>query len=246
LATDIVNAGSTALSGSDAFIDWFKGLHIKVNNASQATGEGAILSVNILDPEAQMVLNYTDNSGTPKAEVLGFKLGADIAYFNHFSHDYSSTSVEALLNNPSLGENEFYVQSMAGINTEIEFPHLKKLSEVKNIVINKAVLELPTNTATSTNYPNPSSTFIIGFSNEGETIFLPDQFLGSIGGTLGADATYKYNITSFVNRVISGELTNAKVRVGAIGGSVSANRAVFYGVNSSSAKPVLKLYYSTY
>ncbi|MFP5471827.1 MAG: DUF4270 domain-containing protein [Bacteroidia bacterium] len=247
LANDIINAGSTALSGDDAFVSWFKGLHIKVNNSTQASGEGAIVGIDIHSTEAKLVLNYTDASDTnvPKKQ-FDFKLGSNIAYFNHFTHDYTGTSVEALLNNPSLGDNEFYIQSMAGVNTEIDFPHLKNLAGVKNIVINKAILELPINNSSSTNYANPSSTFIFGFSNDGETVFLPDQFLGSIGGTLGTDATYKFNITSFVNKIISGEWTTSKLRVGPVGGSVTANRAVLYGVSSSSAKPVLKLYYSTY
>lgn len=247
LANDIMTAGSDAL-GSDAnFIDWFKGLHIKVNNTSQAPEQGAILSINILNNEAKMVVNYTDNNPTtPETKDFSFKLGTNIAYFNHFSHDYSGTAIEAQLNDPNLSKNEFFIQAMAGVNTEIDFPHLKNLAEVKNIVINKAVLELSLDNSTSSNYPDPLNTFVFGFSADGEAVFLPDQFLGSIGGTLGTDATYRFNITSFVNKVISGEWPNSKVYVGPVGGSVTANRSVFFGTNSTSKKPVLKLYYSTY
>ena len=252
LAWEIINeTGNPSLASNDGesgFVKWFKGLYIKVNNPSQVSGDGAILAVNMQGAESKLVLNYRDVSdvGNEK-KMFNLNLGAQVAYFNHFSHDYTSTSIDNQLNNPALGNTEFYIQTMAGLNGEIDFPFLKNLSVIENLIINKAELVFPFDFDGSSPYGPPTSLFLLAFSNEGEKIFLPDQFLGSIDGTANTTAkTYTFNITTFINRVIEGKLENSKLLISPVGGSVSASRVVVKGKQSSAAKPILKLYYSTY
>jgi hypothetical protein len=253
LAQEIINeTGNSTLAGNDGstgFVNWFKGLKIKVNNASQAVDEGAILTINIQSAEAKLVLDYLDTSEDPdkQKQRFQFNLGSQVAYFNRFEHDYTSTAIQTQLSDPSLGNNQYYLQTMAGLLTEIDFPYLKNLSSIKNIVVNKAELILPVEYDAASVYTPTGSLFVLAYSNENEKIFLPDQFIGNIGGQFNTSTkNYIFNITAFVNRVISGELENSTLLLNPVGGSVTASRVVGLGKNSTTQKPILKLYYSTY
>lgn len=227
---------------SDGFVAWFKGLLIKTNTP-QNVGEGAILGIDIQSSNAQIVFNYSQNS---ESKSFVFRLGNEITYFNNFNHNYSSTTIEAAINGAN--NTNFYLQPMSGVDCEIELKNLEKLSLSENFVINKAELVLPIEYDASSTYAVPGNIYVLGYNDNGENIFLPDQFLGNIGGEVNKNnKNYSFNITSYVNKVVSGEWSsNKKLYISTVGSAIIANRLVGLGSGSTGEKPILKLYYTTY
>lgn len=235
---------------SEAFAEWFKGLYITVNNGSQSSGEGAMLNVLIGEPGSCNLTFYYRNINPPNSssKQYSFELIQEGAYFNNFSHDYTGTSVESALNNKTNGNSEFYIQSMSGVNAEIDFPHLSNLAEIEGFVVRKAELVFPYESSSINEYSQIDNLIALGYNSSGENIFLTDQFVGNIGGTnSSADNNYTFIITNFVNQLIQGDLEDNRLLIAPIGASINADRTIFNGQKAlTSNKLKLKISYSIY
>jgi hypothetical protein len=60
-------------------------------------------------------------------------------HFGNFQHGYKTAPIKDFVNNQAKGNDQLFIQGMAGSNVKIEFPYLKNLGKV---AINKAELEL--------------------------------------------------------------------------------------------------------
>ena len=78
------------------------------------------------------------------------------------------------------GRNQFYIQSLGGVNGRITIPELDSLIG-KNIMANKAEIILPFEDYLYDEYSSPTSLFISRKNNNGDYEFLPDLFEGSLG-----------------------------------------------------------------
>jgi hypothetical protein len=66
-------------------------------------------------------------------------------------------------------------------------------------------------------------------------VALPDQFSGTIGGGLElSNKRYRFNITQYVQNVISGELENAPLFIVSGAAGVSVNRTILHGPDYST------------
>lgn len=243
------NGGSTTLTGnlsSDAaFRSFFKGLYITTENTSTlASNEGDIVSFKMGSSKLSI---YYHNAATPTVHShYDLALGS-VARFNHFAHDYTSADtgiINQLSATPPTNSANVYIQSMAGLQTKVEFPYLMNWADSGAIGINKAELVIKADTsnpvALCDTFPPPTALIIFGIEDDGITTFpVPDAFEGSsyFGGTFNhATQSYTFNITRYVQQILDGKRKNNGIYIVASNGVLYANRVILGGGASSSGR----------
>ncbi len=247
IGTDILNLyGGGGLANESALNDNFFGFKIAVNNPTQATKEGAVLYMNMTDAQTKMVIYYTEISGT---KALSFPIGTNQARFCNFSHNYSGTNVEAVVNDSTLGQKYFYAQTMAGIEGVVKIPGISDLSALGNIIINKAELYVPVEYFTTDPYLPSTNVILYYVDAEGQDNITIDQITtADFGGIFdNTKKAYVFNIARHLQKVVRGQLPNNGFKIKTTSASVSANRIVMNGSKSDNREhPYFKIYYTKY
>lgn len=248
LGKDILNnVSSGVLASETAFNNFFYGLHLSVNNPSQAVNSGALLYFNMGDAQTKMIIYYTEN-GTSKQ--LAFPVGSTQARFSHFVHDYSGTPVENCMNTPSLGQKFYYAQTMAGVRGVLKIKGIDKLKDIGNIIINKAELYLPVQYYTTDPYTVSGNAFVFYNNTSGGASVMIDQIstTATYGGAYdNVKKAYTFNIGRHLQQVVRGDIPNLGFILNTSASSVSGGRIIFSGQNSPNReKPYLKVYYTKY
>ena len=89
---------------------------------------------------------------------------------------YTSTPIMDQLNDSTLGQTSFYVQSMAGVKTKINFPYLNSFADSDYNAINMALLTVTAEESSTDVYTTPSQLYVIGIDKDGKGVFIQDQF----------------------------------------------------------------------
>lgn len=247
LGADIIaQNGTSVLSSNDDFVNWFKGFYI-TTNTTQSEGEGAILSILMNGADSvRLTMNYRKDAGSTNVLKYEMVVDANAARFNKFSHNYTSTTVNDALNDADKGNTEFYIQPLAGVNTEISFPYLSNLSKIEGLVIRDAKLILPFES--SSTYAESENLVALGFNSDGENVFITDQFIGSAGGEVNtSDQNYSLTLTNFINQVVKGDISDNRLLIAPVGASVTPNRTIFNGQKSTKDNKIeLKISYTIF
>jgi hypothetical protein len=248
IAAQSDNAPLQNNDGENGFVDWFKGLKITTNTIQNAN-EGAILYVDLLSTKSKITMYYRDNSGNPSEYdtlKFDFNINANCAYFNEYEKDYTATAVGTQLADSTLGQQTAFFQNMGGVKTKVYFPHLTALRG-KNVLVNKAQLILPTQYYVYDPYMVPAQLSLTRRSATGSLLLLPDFAEGEVGLYRSTMSAYTFNITRYVNQVISGQLENTPMRLLSVNEALSANRVIINGGNTNlKDKPKLILTFTEY
>ena len=175
----------------------------------------------------------------------------------NYQQDYSGSIVESFLENPDLTDTLAFVQSMAGLNLNIEVPNI---TDLKGIIVNKAELEL--NIASiegdSPDLYGPIEQLLISKRNSegnlevisdvvfsgGSTAALNSVFGGIIEtGDDGAPDLYKMNLSSHIQDMIDGVEPNTII-ITPLSTSERAFRVPLYGASHPEYRIKLKLAYT--
>ncbi len=242
-------SGTDVLSGNDGtgkFVDWFKGLLIKTNTLNQSTNEGAILYTDLLSENSKIVLFYRDTV-IKDTVAFDFNFNAKTARYNRFTKHYSGSYVGNELADSTLGQSQFFTQTMAGVKGKIFFPNIEEYVKDKKIIVNKAELILPTQYYISDAYLPATQLYITRTDSTGKEVFI-DDFAENFGGKFDFDKNeYRFNITRYVNQIFSGKHKNKPLSIVANKSGITANRVVFNGQSSTfKDKPRLKLTFTKY
>lgn len=253
-AQPIVDQSGTGVldgnNGDGEFIDWFKGLQIKVNNPSQAEGEGAILYLDLESSDSKITMYYRDTMGVAADHdtlEFDFNINSSCARFTNFNQDYTNTIVEQILNDSTVGQDIFFTQTMGGVRAKVDIPFSLSLLDSGNIIINKAELILPVQHYFGDPLVPSSELFLVTENGDGTISFIPD-YNDDRGGTYDqGENSYTFNITRYYNQLISGELTPGPLTIVSSGNAVTANRVVFNGPSTLlKDKPKVVVTYSKY
>ncbi len=218
----------------DAFLTYFKGLHVKVSNSNQQSGTGGVMSF----AYPPVLTIYYKLAGV--AKKFYFELNASGVRFNHVECDYAGTEVEKLVNAQITDQKDFYAQANH-VRGTVSLPTIKDIPN--NSIIHFAKLILPI---------NYSNTNLYGLSNE-LYVSIPnsstDQTLRYItSGVL--DTTYNgyvVDVRDHIQQVITGKRLNHPLVVSPKFFSLSAERIHFIGPKTlGSDKPRLLIKYSTF
>jgi hypothetical protein len=134
------------------------------------------------------------------------------------------------------GDVMTYIQAAGSMKTLLEFPYLSDFEAIENKSINRAELRIPFDD--SYRFAAQTNMFLVYLDEEGDYNLLPDQVLGSIGGSANfTDDYYSFNISLYMQKVLNGEIASQGLYLISKNAGVSVNRCALHGPNHSPGAP---------
>lgn len=245
--------GDPGLVDNTAFLQFFKGLYVTVDNGPQVPFEQGVLNLNLLSSGAKATLYYKDQSSpTPETQLrLDLPINQTSVRYNVVAFDRSQATTPGLLEalaDTAQAAERVYVQAMGGLRTGVRFPQLDSLS-YRGKALAKAELLVPISGTFNPFTPPPTQLFVFRKDESGSDAFLPDQLagLGVIDGLYsGQERAYAFNITRYVQGVLNGSIPGGPIELVPGSSGVSVNRAVLAGPASPEGGMRLQLTFTTY
>ena len=199
----------SVLQSQDAFQQYFTGLSISSNSWNDA-----VVRYDLIDPATGITVYYRDqNGGVEDTLSYQFVVTTDCARYNEFRHFYSGSELDGFVPGAEKsGEEQFYIQTGAGLKAKLLFPTLMNLNAYQDQVINRAELIIPIEENSS--YTEYDQLYLRYLGDDGKWKALPDENVQAIGGNYSS--TYKhytFNISRYVQSVLTGELSNKPLYV---------------------------------
>ncbi len=223
------DASDDDFSSLEKFLEFLKGIYIVPDEISMG---GAIMFYNMSSIFSRMTLYYS-NADEDSLKYY-FPVSSGSARFMNFNHNYTLASPEfqnQLNGDTTLGEQKFFLQSMAGVAAIVEIPYLKTLTLESNIALNEAKLIVINNNKEDEFLP-PSELILFNIDDNGTYTLLVDQLEGAeyFGGTYdNSNGQYFFRITQHLQKVLSGDTIPPRFYMGVSGASISPNRAAING-----------------
>lgn len=238
------DADSTDFASLDGFLNFFKGIYIQPD---EVTNGGAIMFFNLGSVFSGMTLYYR-NAEEDSLEYV-FPITSTSARFMHFMHNYDVADPQFLsqLNgDTALGQDKFYVQSMAGVAAIIEIPDLRGLNNLGEIALNEAKLFIENNDMNSVFLP-PEELAMLHYDYDGTKSVIYDQLEGTeyFGGVYDYDkGRTEFRLTQQLQIILSTDTIPPRFYLGVSGASILPNRMVCNGFNQNPGGLKLKIIYS--
>ncbi len=238
LGTQFINeaaSGGTNFASNENFLNYFKGIHVKVNNGAQASGTGGIFYFNGNDPLSKLTIYYTQSGTQKKYDLL---INSECADFNHVDIDNSGKPVQQVVNDTISGQKEFYSQAFK-TRAIVKMPTITNLP--KKAVIHKAQLILPIQYQTGAKY-SPASELSVSVRI--------DNLLSGIGVLALYDSykkQYTIDIRNYLQAFVSGSVSTDELILSPRFFITSADRVIFNGKNTiNKMKPKLVVTYTEF
>jgi hypothetical protein len=240
LATYLINEASTgtAFASNETFLEFFKGIRVRVTNGPQPSGKGGIYYFNINDPLSKLTIYYTQDATPKRYDLLINQYCVD---FNHVDIDNTGKPVQTVINDTVSGMKEFYAQAFKS-RAVVQIPGLSNLP--KKALIHKAELYLPVQYQTGTMY-DPGFEISVATRPDSD----PDALasLGITGTFIDYKKYYKVDLRAYVQSIATGLIDNKELIFSPRYFITSADRIIFNGPNTTNKKkPQLIVTYTEY
>ncbi len=203
LAEKLIQTDTMYLDSNYLFIHYFKGLYF---TASQVNSGGALASFIPISTNTMLTLYY-HNDSTDSLQ-FHYAISDSSAIFNHYDHIYSSGSPEfvnqVVQKDTLLGQKQFYLQGLGGIQTVLKFPNIKKFARMGRISINEAKLVLP-GFEPKPYLGEPASLSLVQITSDTSYRILTDQMEGGtyFGGAYKASTnSYTFRLTHYIQSLV--------------------------------------------
>ena len=210
---EILNLDSQSLSNNENFTNAFYGFQIDVEPADQ---NGAIVYFDCSSDIAELEINYTNNNN--ETISTSFPIGPGIK-INNVSQNYDEESIYT--------SEYFFVQSMGGVYTEMDFKFLNDLQD-SLFIVNKATLEVPVHNLNN-GFPLPQQISLVEYF---ENNLIPIE--GINGGILINNERYEFDLTQHFQKIISNN-HNSVCRIYSYNRSSNVSRLQ---ISNSSSNPI--------
>lgn len=234
LGNKFINASGTgALANDEGLASLFKGLFVTALNASQTSGQGAILHFDLLNSDSKLTLYYKDSNGAPA--TYDFIINSDCARINLFKKDYSNAVFAGQLNQSSTDSSLVYIQSNGGTTVKIEFPFIQSLKDSGTIIINKAEVIFEADADAGAVLKPTDQLYLLPLDANGKVKIIADQLESSsfYGGFYDpVTHQYKFNIGKHLQQVIYGNETDYGWVLAAGNSASLCSRVVIKGKNN--------------
>lgn len=199
----LIRTDTANLSNVTTWLAFFKGLYFEAQPVEQG---GSIVYFNFTGGGSRLILFYhNQTTDSLKYEVV---INSNCSWFNLFSHNYSGTPIESLINDSTDTHPEVYLQGMAGLRShlKLELPQtiLSKIDD--GITINKAelIITIPDD-PTVGSFGRPASLRIFNAGADGKNEFIDDILLGEAyygGSFITRTSTYRFNIGRHIQNIL--------------------------------------------
>jgi hypothetical protein len=219
---------------SSGFANFFKGFYFKPNNNFQSTGDGAILTFNLINPDATAkFIIYYHNDSDPLPQQVTFSVTSDCARINFFKHERNGIpAINAQLTDTTQGKTQLFIQNMAGLSSKLWFTNIESWKDSMPMVITKAEIIFPVETSLIGDYGIQSKLLLVEKDSAGVYVGIPDFDLGEgyfNGNYNAANKTYSFNLAVYLQELISGKRTQKGLYLVPTASAVGANRVVLKG-----------------
>ena len=261
-ASKILHAGLANLSTSTIFHYFMPGFCIAPYNPHQPVGKGAVMYFDPHGAFTKLTFYYRREVLTPAygdTLTYSFEINSNTGYYNYFLHNYKNTPVASRINSNSVANlitnkvpnnaDYVYVQSAGGVRTLINLPFLKNYTKKGPIAVNQAQLVVDAVPGTiSTNYNATPQLYLVAVDSSYNTynypVDLSDAYSNYGGSYNGATNQYVFNITRFVQAVLTGNTKYYGFYLETAGNTVNAQRSVLYGATKVNNKLRFRLSYT--
>ena len=232
---------------NDAFLTYFKGLHIVTQDANIASNSGAVYSLDLLDPDSKLTIYYTQ---ADEQKTFDMVINNNTVYYNKVSVESAGTPLQDLLDDPLSGNKEFYAQT-SNVRAIVRFPGVMNLSN--KTVIHRATLYLPiTYFNGDDRYPSPAVVAVNRRIGD-DLIWGLTQQSGVISPTLHPFVPqfkrYSIDLTAFIQGLVKEQpnFSNPEIMISGSRTNDNVERIIFNGVESSNKyKPKLIITYTEF
>lgn len=224
---------SSVYEYGEDFRNYFNGFVLTTDDGPDAS----VVSLT-LNTESRLKVFYHNPSDPDSAREAHFPINEFCARLNMFSHDYTGTPAETAMQNSE--EQTFaYIQGMNGLITHIKTPFLENMREAGNIAIFKAELIAETaeeNVSMHNSYPRVPRLTATGANEDGSFFALPEYSAESGYQSISMTETgqYRFNITAYTQKIISGTWENNGLYIYPASSSQSFYRSVINGAANDS------------
>lgn len=238
------DAPEGSLDSLQGFLNFLKGIYIQPDEVSMG---GAILFFNVGSVYSRMTLYYS-NADEDSLEYY-FPITSSSARFMNFSHNYDLAApdfINQLDGDTTLGQQLFYLQSMAGVSAIIEIPYFKELNKLGDIALNEAKLVIE-NSDKNAIFQPPNELAIFSYDADGNTTLIIDQFEGTeyFGGLYDdGSGRIEFRLTQQMQRVLKTDTIPPRFYLGVSGASILPNRLVCNGFDQNPGGLKLEIIYS--
>ncbi len=244
----IINSADADLATNEQFVKYFRGLHVRAENPTQASQEGALLYFNLEDAASKVTIYYTEEvDGVPEAKSFDLKVDDNSARFTRSPHNYNSAPVAIALSDTTQGRFSTHIQTLGGLRTAINFPHIMNLVDSGMVAINKAELVMPVEYYSGSSFfPNDVLTALM-LNEDGDLAFLPGGVSSGLANYDLDNKEYRFVISEYIQGLLKGDISSNKLIIESIDVSVTGNRCILSGPNTiNRRKPQLILTYTNY
>ncbi|MEX1132372.1 MAG: DUF4270 family protein [Flavobacteriales bacterium] len=254
LAQRILDAfGTPALVDNAAFLEFFKGVYITADNGAQIPFQQGILYFNLLSATSKATVYYRNTlEPEPTPRFFDLAINQTSVRYSVVAHDHAQAIDAGLglaLADSTLPAQQVYVQALGGLRAGLRFPELRSYAG-QGLVVAKAELVVPVPGTFNPYLSPPAQLFIFRQDTvTGTDIFLPDQVAGSgnIDGNYRPNAKeYRFNITRYIQGVITGTIPDTGVELVPGSNGITANRVVLAGPAHPEEPMRLDLTFTTY
>ena len=226
----ILNAPSSAMLDNENWLEYFKGFALQ---PEKATSGGSILSFDLMSLNSNVIVYYSNDEQDSLQFV--FVINDNCARFMNYEHyDYQDASPEfksqVLDENTELGNEQLYLQAMAGVKVMVKFPYIKNLVSSGKVAINEAKFVINDIDPAEELYPSPNRLIVVGVDEEGDNFILPDQFQFYYGGYY--DTTNRqvvFRITQYIQSLLRDDTEDHGLHLIVASASLVANRQMING-----------------
>ncbi len=231
---DFLNNQNTINSGG--FLNFFKGLYFKPANDFQSSGNGAILTFNLVNSEApsKMTLYFHNDTSTvtQKFEML---INSDCSRVNFFKHDRNGIpAINNQFTDTTQGKTQLFIQNMAGLSSKIWITNLDSWKDSMPIAITKAELIIPVESSLIDIYGVQSRLILVEKGDDGQYTAIPDFDLGDNyfnGNYNPGNNSYRFNLALYLQEIIAGKRIQKGLYLVPTASAIGANRVVLKGSN---------------
>ena len=233
----------------------FKGLFITTSASTTFSPDyGSILYFSLFDANTKLTLYYHNLSES--GLKIDMTCGAGTAHFNVFNHDYGNayTSLKGQIDNNGitndtlLGQEQIFVQSMAGLGLKLEFPDIKKYCDSGSISVARAELVLKVDEDSewqTEKYKTPLSLGIKAYNSDGSLREIADVGGAWIGGGYNTvKKEYVINLPRHISQVCNGQIGNHGFFIFPSESTSKPFRAVIAGSKHQNNPIKLRIYYT--
>ncbi|MRX47409.1 DUF4270 domain-containing protein [Pedobacter puniceum] len=263
--TQIINAGTANLASNKAFADYFKGLHVSLDQTSIAANKGALMLFNTTgsgENGARVDIFYrtTNTNGGTDTTSQSFPINGTFgSAATELAWNFSGTPVATALSSTAVSNPVLYLKSLAGTKVRVKFPYITRLKSLgRNIVINKAELIFTIENGSDAPLKPIPLIRIHKWDIADQPQFLPDENaslntlgIGFVDGFYNTTSkTYRLNVTTHIQDLVNGGVDYGTFIstydvVGQSNRLDIIQRAILGGGNNTSGiKTKLKVYYT--